>query len=172
LTKRFDRTAAGQRLHFASAMTLLGYTDGISFQDGASYLELAEFIIRKGVNVNRDLEELYRRIVFSICVSNTDDHLRNHGFLLTPSGWTLSPAYDMNPNPNGTGLKLNISSHDNSLDLNLTAEVASFFRLTNFQAETIIQNTVAVVSKWKQTAKKYRISKEEQDRMSLAFRLV
>jgi len=172
LTKRFDRTATGQRLHFASAMTLLGYTDGVSFQDGASYLELAEFIIRKGANVNRDLEELFRRIVFSICVSNTDDHLRNHGFLLTKAGWTLSPAYDINPNPKGTGLKLNISTHDNSLNLDLASEVALFFRLTDDKATAIIQNTVNIVSKWKQLAAKYKISRDEQDRMSPAFRFV
>jgi serine/threonine-protein kinase HipA len=172
LTKRFDRADTGRRLHFASAMTLLGYTDGVSFQDGASYLELAEFIIRKGANVNRDLEELFRRITFSICVSNTDDHLRNHGFLLTTEGWVLSPAYDINPNPKGTGLKLNISVHDNSLDLNLANEVAPFFRLTNTQTGEIIQNTIAVVSKWKQVAGKYKISRDEQDRMSSAFRLV
>jgi serine/threonine-protein kinase HipA len=110
-------------------------------------LELAEFIIRKSANVNQDLEELFRRIVFSICVSNTDDHLRNHGFLLTPNGWKLSPAYDVNPNPKGTGLKLNISAHDNSLDLNLAIEVAPFFRLTNEKAIAIIQNTVNVISK-------------------------
>jgi len=171
LTKRFDRTA-NQRLHFASAMTLLGYTDGVSFQDGASYLELAEFIIREGANVNRDLEELFRRIVFFICVSNTDDHLRNHGFLLTQAGWTLSPAYDMNPNPKGMGLKLNISVHDNSLDLNLATEVAPFFRLSEDRVNAIIQNTAQVVSKWKQIAAKYKISRNEQDRMSAAFRFV
>jgi len=170
LTKRFDRTAAGKRLHFASAMTLLGYTDGVSFQDGVSYQELAEFIIRKGARVNPDLEELFRRIVFSICVSNTDDHLRNHGFLLTPTGWTLSPAYDINPNSKGTGLKLNISTHDNSLDLNIAAEVASFFRLTDVKASAIIQNTRNVVSKWKQIAAKYKISRDEQCRMNSAFR--
>ena len=170
LTKRFDRTNNGNRLHFASAMTLLGYTDGVSFQDGASYIELAEFITRKGADVNRDLEELFRRIVFSICVSNTDDHLRNHGFLLTVEGWTLSPAYDINPNPKGTGLKLNVSVHDNSLDLDLATEVAPFFRLTNDKATAIIQNTVGVVSKWKQLAAKYKLSRDEQDRMSPAFR--
>ena len=171
LTKRFDRTSSGQRLHFASAMTLLGYTDGVSFQEGASYLELTEFIIQKGANVNQDLEELFRRIVFSICVSNTDDHLRNHGFLLTSDGWTLSPAYDMNPNPKGVGLKLNISSHDNSLDLGLAAEVASFFRLTDEKATVIIENTIRVVSKWRQFAVKYKISRDEQDRMGPAFRI-
>jgi len=170
LTKRFDRTNTGKRVHFASAMTLLGYTDGVSFQEGVSYLELAEFIIRKGANVGRDLEELFRRIVFYICVSNTDDHLRNHGFLLTPEGWILSPAYDINPNPKGTGLKLNILTHDNSLDLDLAIEVASFFRLTHTQASSIIQNTINVLSNWKQIASKYRISRDEQDRMSMAFR--
>jgi serine/threonine-protein kinase HipA len=170
LTKRFDRTADGKRLHFASAMTLLGYTDGVSFQDGASYLELVDFIVRKGANVNQDLKELFGRIVFSICVSNTDDHLRNHGFLLTPTGWTLSPAYDINPNPKGLGLKLNISAHDNSLDLNLATEVASSFRLSGTQAKEIIGNTIEVVSKWQTIAKKYKISTEEQRRMSEAFR--
>ena len=172
LSKRFDRTATGQRLHFASAMTLLGHTDGVSFQESVSYLELAEFIIRKGANVQQDLEELFRRIVFSICVSNTDDHLRNHGFLLTQNGWTLSPAYDINPNPAGVGLKLNISAHDNSLVLDLAAEVASFFRLTAIQASAIIQHTVNVVSKWKQIAAKYKISRDEQDKMHPAFRFL
>ncbi len=105
LTKRFDRAAARERIHFASAMTLLGYTDGASFQDGVSYLALAEFIIKHGARVDLDLEELWRRIVFNICVSNTDDHLRNHGFLLTKKGWILSPAYDMNPVEKRNGLK-------------------------------------------------------------------
>jgi serine/threonine-protein kinase HipA len=169
LTKRFDRTDTGKRLHFASAMTLLGYTDGVSFQDDASYLELAEFIIRKSADINRDLEELFRRIVFSICVSNTDDHLRNHGFLLTKNGWTLSPAYDINPNPKGTGLKLNISAHDNALDLDLAMEVAHFFRLTDDKATTVIQNTVNAVSKWRHIAARYKLSRDEQARMSPAF---
>jgi serine/threonine-protein kinase HipA len=171
LTKRFDRTANGKRLHFASAMTLLGYTDGTNFQDGASYLELADFIVRNGANINQDLKELFQRIVFSICVSNTDDHLRNHGFLLTSTGWTLSPAYDINPNPKGLGLKLNISAHDNSLDLNLATEVAHYFRLSDTQAKEIIGNTIEIVSKWQNVAKKYKISTEEQRRMSEAFRL-
>ena len=171
LTKRFDRTNNGKRLHFASAMTLLGYTDGVSFQDGASYLEIAEFIVRRSTDVNPNLEELFRRIVFSICVSNTDDHLRNHGFLLTQSGWRLSPAYDINPNPKGTGLKLNISAHDNSLDLNLAVEVAPFFRLANEKAISIIQNIGNTVSQWKQIAAKYKFSRDELDRMAPAFRI-
>ena len=171
LTKRFDRKTIGKRVHFASAMTLLGYTDGVSFQDGVSYLELAEFIMQKGAQVNSDLEELFRRIVFSICVSNTDDHLRNHGFLLTPTGWVLSPAYDVNPNPKGNGLKLNISAHDNALDLSLALEVASFFRLTHDKATSIIQNVINAVSYWQKIAAKYKITKDEQDWMQGAFRL-
>jgi len=82
-----------------------------------------------GARINHDLEELWRRIVFSICVSNTDDHLRNHGFLLTNDGWILSPAYDINAIETGTGLKLNISENDNSLDLDLAMDVANNFRI-------------------------------------------
>jgi serine/threonine-protein kinase HipA len=169
LSKRFDRTSGGQRVHFASAMTLLGYTDGISFRDGVSYLELAEFIMRKGAEVNHDLEELFRRIVFSICVSNTDDHLRNHGFLLTRTGWTLSPAYDINPNPRGAGLKLNISENDNSQNLELALEVAPFMRLTKDRAQTIVSEILVAVSKWRQTAEKYKIKATEKDMMEAAF---
>ncbi|MDR2682504.1 MAG: HipA domain-containing protein [Dysgonamonadaceae bacterium] len=171
LTKRFDRTDSGKRLHFASAMTLLGYTDGIDFHDGAGYLELAEFIIRKGANANRDLEELFKRIVFSICVSNTDDHLRNHGFLLSESGWILSPAYDINPNPQGTGLKLNISEHDNSLNLEVAMEVAPYFRLSGDAASKIITQIKNATATWRDVAYKYKISKDEQEKMCRAFRV-
>lgn len=170
LTKRFDRTADGKRIHFSSAMTLLGYIDGLEAEDGISYLELVEFIIQNGANVKDDLTELFRRIVFSIAVSNTDDHLRNHGFILTRQGWILSPAYDINPNPYGTGLKLNISEEDNSLDFDLALSVAPYFRLTEQEGVGIIENIKAVVSKWENTAVKYQISKSERDMMSSAFR--
>jgi serine/threonine-protein kinase HipA len=168
LTKRFDRTAAGERIHFASAMTLLGHTDGAE-ASGASYLELMEFISRNGAAVEKDLEELWRRIVFSICIKNTDDHLRNHGFLLTEKGWLLSPAYDINPNEYGKGLSLNITDADNSLDLALAMEVAGYFRLTHFKASQVIHEVLTVVKNWKQVADKYKISKAEQQRMAAAF---
>ena len=168
LTKRFDRTAAGERIHFASAMTLLGHIDGED-ASGASYLELMEFISRHGAAVEKDLEELWRRIVFSICVKNTDDHLRNHGFLLTEKGWLLSPAYDINPNEYGKGLSLNITDADNSLDLNLAMEVAGYFRLSDDKASQIIQQVSAVVKDWKKVAADYKISNAEQERMSAAF---
>lgn len=168
LTKRFDRTSAGERIHFASAMTLLGHTDGES-SNGASYLELVEFIVRHGTNVAADLEELWRRIVFSVCVKNTDDHLRNHGFLLTNTGWSLSPAYDINPNEYGKGLHLNISDDDNSLNLDLALDVANFFRLTPQKAGQIINEVTGSISNWKKLAAQYKISGAEQDRMSMAF---
>jgi len=170
LTKRFDRTTSGERLHFSSAMTLLGYKDGFGAEDGVSYLELVEFIIQNGAYVKEDLAELFRRITFSIAVSNTDDHLRNHGFILTKQGWVLSPAYDINANPYGTGLKLNISEEDNSLDFDLALSVAPYFRLAKKEAADIIENIKLIVSRWDETAGKYQISKSERDMMSFAFR--
>lgn len=168
LTKRFDRTAAGERIHFASAMTLLGHIDGED-ASGASYLELMEFISRHGAAVEKDLEELWRRIVFSICVKNTDDHLRNHGFLLTEKGWLLSPAYDINPNEYGKELSLNITDADNSLDLDLAMEVAGYFRLSDDKASQILEQVTAVVKDWRKVAANYKISNAEQERMSAAF---
>lgn len=171
LTKRFDRGNNGQRIHFASAMTILGYIDGQDHADGASYLELVDFIQKNGANVDQDLEQLWRRIVFSICVTNTDDHLRNHGFLLTNDGWVLSPAYDINPVENGSGLKLNISDEDNSLDLNLAMEVSEFFRLSEKRATEIIDEVLNAVANWREVAIKYKISRVEQELKALAFKI-
>jgi serine/threonine-protein kinase HipA len=171
LSKRFDRTDTHQRIHFASAMTLLGQTDGADAATGISYLHLAEFLLTHGVDVNEDLQELWRRIVFNICVSNTDDHLRNHGFLLKKNGWTLSPAFDINPTETGTGLKLNISEYDNSLDLELAVEVRTYFRLSDDQASQISQEVKSAVRAWRTMASRYGISRAEQDRKARAFRL-
>ncbi|MGB3084973.1 MAG: HipA domain-containing protein [Saprospiraceae bacterium] len=170
LTKRFDRTERGERIHFTSAMTLLGHKDGED-SHGASYLELVEFITKHGKRVDKDLEELWRRIVFSICVKNTDDHLRNHGFLLTEAGWVLSPAYDINPNEYGKGLSLNINDQNNSLDLDLALEVSSFFRLDITRANQIIDHIKSIASSWRGLALKYKIPSAEQERMSVAFSL-
>ena len=171
LSERFDRTATNERVHFASAMTLLGYQDGTNHQDGASYLELAAFLMRQGAHVEEDLTELWRRIVFNICVANTDDHLRNHGFLLTAQGWRLSPAYDLNPVPYGRGLSLNISETENALDLQLALEVAPFFRLNPSQAESVMAKVVAAVRSWRAVAGRYQLSREEQELMINAFRI-
>lgn len=171
LTKRFDRVADGSRIHFASAMTLLGHTDGSSYKDGVSYLDLAEFIMRSGSSPNEDLEELWKRIVFNICVSNTDDHLRNHGFLLEEKGWKLSPAFDINPVAKGTGLSLNISEKDNSLDLDLAREVAPYFRIKDKKSESIVKEVKEVVAHWTEVAEKYGIPKTERELMASAFRV-
>ncbi|MBU1238328.1 HipA domain-containing protein [Myxococcota bacterium] len=170
LSKRFDRTNNNQgRLHFASAMTLLQRSDGDDASSGVSYLELAELLMRAGSNTDADLEELWRRIVFFVCISNTDDHLRNHGFILQSLGWSLAPAYDINPSPHGAGLRLNISETDNALNLELALEVAPYFRLSNGRAKEIIAHTVRVVQDWPKVAKNCRISNNEQAQMESAF---
>jgi serine/threonine-protein kinase HipA len=169
LTKRFDRTITDERIHYASAMTMLGYTDGTNFHDGVSYLEIVDFLTNNGANVESDLTELWRRIVFNIFVSNTDDHLRNHGFILTESGWTLSPAFDINPNEDGSGLSLNISLEDNSLDLNLTLEVAEYFRLKQETGVRIIDEVRKSVSNWRNVASKYQLPNSEQELMARIF---
>lgn len=171
LSKRFDRTADGKRIHFASAMTLLMRSDGDDAHKGASYLELAEFIMRHGAQGAQDLEQLWRRIVFFICVSNVDDHLRNHGFLLRSHGWVLSPAYDINPVASGNGLKLNISETDNSQDLALAKEVAPYFRIKTDKASTIIHEVARAVKHWRKEATALAISTKDQDRMARAFRI-
>lgn len=171
LNKRFDRTNSGERIHFASAMTLLQRSDGDDHSTGASYLELAEFIMQQGAQPDKDLEQLWRRIIFNICVSNVDDHLRNHGFLLQPNGWILSPAYDVNPVAGGDGLTLNISETDNAQDLELAKEVSEYFRLKSKKADTVIQEVIKVVKDWQKEAKILGISASEQDSMNRAFRV-
>jgi len=168
LTKRFDRTSSGKRKHFASAMTLLGYSDG---EEGASYLELVEFISSQGANVQADLAQLYRRIAFSMAVSNVDDHLRNHGFLWTKDGWILSPAYDINPVETGTGLHINISDVDNSLEWDLLRETSPFYRLEPEEAENILLEVKRAVQSWEKEAKALSISTLERDLKSNAFRM-
>ncbi|WP_127346107.1 type II toxin-antitoxin system HipA family toxin [Pseudidiomarina mangrovi] len=167
LTQRFDRHGE-QRLHFASAMTLLGCYDG---QVGASYLELAQFLINFGGNSDADLQQLWRRMVFNVLVSNTDDHLRNHGFIYGDGGWRLSKAYDLNANPQGTGLNLNINETDNRLDLELVRSVAHYFRLSPQKATSIIAEVSAAVQNWPLLAKQLGIRKIEQQLTQAAFRL-
>ena len=172
LTQRFDRHVSDgkrRRNHFASAMTLLGYSDGDGASTGASYLDLAQWITQNQLSIEEDLEQLWRRIVFSIMIHNTDDHLRNHGFLMTDKGWRLSPAFDLNPEPNGTGLALNISELDNSLDLDLARQVAPYFRLGKSTVDTIIEQVTEAVSHWRAIATQYAISRAEQNRMQPAF---
>ena len=171
ITKRFDRTTQG-RLHFSSAMTQLEKYDG---DDDTSYLELAEFLTDNGVNAKEDLAQLWRRIVFNIAVSNTDDHLRNHGFILSnqraAGGWLLSPAYDINPSIDKSGLHMNITEYDNSLNYGLAFEVAELFQLSTHQAHAVYDQVINAVSKWQQMASELKIAKVEQRLMSAAFNL-
>jgi serine/threonine-protein kinase HipA len=169
MTKRFDRDQNGNRFHFFSGMTLLGYQDGADAQAGVSYLELVELLQTRGANLYYDLEQLWRRILFSICVSNTDDHLRNHGFILSKKGLRLSPAYDINPNPKGHGLSLNIDEQDNRLQKEIVLRVAPFFRLSQTKARQIAKEIEHVVKGWRLEAEKLRISKSEIEAMSSAF---
>ncbi|MDD3119162.1 MAG: HipA domain-containing protein [Victivallales bacterium] len=169
LVRRFDRQGRN-RIHFASAMTLLGKNDGAYAQTGNSYLELAEFIMKYGAYPDGDLRELWSRIVFSIAVSNTDDHLRNHWFLLADAGWRLSPAYDINPNPQGRGLSLNISDNDNSLDFVLALDVAPLFRVKTSDANNILRKITDTVAHWRNYATQSGIGHGELLDMQTAFR--
>lgn len=172
LSKRFDRTPSGNRVHFASAMTLLRYQDGDDAASGVSYLHLAEFLMREGAEPEKDLEQLWKRMLFFVCISNVDDHLRNHGFLLQPDGWVLSPAYDINPVAHSDGLKLNISESDNSQSLDLVKSVAPYFRVSKNRAHTLITDMLNTLKGWRKKASKLGISQSEQTQMSSAFRLV
>jgi serine/threonine-protein kinase HipA len=171
MSQRFDRAALGGRLHFASALTLLERQDGDDAAEGVSYLELAELLIRQGASTTADLEQLWRRITFFVCVSNTDDHLRNHGFMLAEEGWTLAPAYDMNPDPHGEGLRLNISESDNAQDLELVLQVAPLFRLKPVRAHEIVGEVAAAARTWPEVAAARGLSRAAQDRMRRAFRV-
>lgn len=169
-TKRFDREN-GERIHFASAMTMTGNNEDTIRDHTASYLELAEFIQTNGAMVNENLEQLWRRIVFNIAISNTDDHLRNHGFILTSQGWILSPAYDLNPSIDKDGLALNIDMDNNALDYDLAFSVGDFFRLTDEQMNDILFDVKKAVMDWKELADKIDISKSEQQLMGIAFNI-
>ena len=167
-TKRFDREKGG-RIHFSSAMTMTGNNENILKDSPASYLDIAEFIQTYGTDIEANMHQLWRRIVFNIAVSNTDDHLRNHGFLLTELGWVLSPAYDINPSIDKDGLAINIDMDNNALDMELAKSVGEFFRLDDKQMETIIEEVLSSVSKWKAIANRLGISRAEQELMRGAF---
>ena len=168
-TKRFDRINS-DRIHFASAMTMTGNNETTIRDNPASYLDLALFIQERGGSIKEDLSELWRRIVFNIAISNTDDHLRNHGFILNNQQWRLSPAYDINPSTDKEGLSLNIDEHSNALDYDLAISVGEFFRLNKAEMDKILINVREVVSNWEKTAKEIKISKTEIELMQTAFR--
>ncbi|RIV37520.1 type II toxin-antitoxin system HipA family toxin [Flagellimonas lutimaris] len=169
LTKRFDRENGG-RIHFASAMTMTGNTEETLKSYSPSYLDIVDVIENYGTNVTENLHQLWRRIVFNIAVSNTDDHLRNHGFILNEKGWELSPAYDLNPSIEKDGLALNIDTDDNALDFKLAKSVGEYFRLSDNEMDVIINEVLEVVKDWESVAKHIGISNKEQLLMKPAFK--
>ena len=169
LTKRFDRIL-NERIHFASAMTMTGNYEEALRDKNASYLEIAEFIKYSGAENMEDLHQLWRRMVFNISISNTDDHLRNHGFLLSNKGWRLSPAYDINPSIDKDGLALNIDMDNNALDFDLAKSVGEYFMLNTKQMEEILAQIISVVAKWRIHANAIGILKKEQEMMQPAFK--
>lgn len=169
LVRRFDRNGK-KRIHYASAMTLLGKVDGASAEDGTSYLDIASFIKSHGARPKADLEELWKRIVFSMAVSNTDDHLRNHAFLLTPKGWSLSPMFDVNPQPYGDELALNIDETDNRIRMELAVSVAERFGIPLKNAEKTARDIRRTVEDhWRYLARSCGLSRRQIDAMSPAF---
>ena len=168
LSKRFDRTADGRRIHFASAMTLLGLTDGSDAQTGNGYLDIVDFILQNCCWVEDNLRQLYRRVAFNIAIGNTDDHFRNHGFLLTPRGWTLSPAYDMNPTTNEYQSLL-VTSSTNKSDLNLLLGASEEYMIGKEEAAKIIQEVTDAVKGWRRMAAMLGIAKREMELLKQIF---
>ena len=162
LSKRFDRTEDGRRIHFASAMTLLGLTDGCDAKSGNGYLDIVDFILQNCCDVNHNLRQLYRRVAFNIAIGNSDDHFRNHGFLLTPRGWTLAPAYDMNPTLSEYQSLL-INSSTNKSNLQILLESCEEYMISKEKARQIIDQVIKGVSKWKAIAVSLGIGKREID---------
>lgn len=165
LSRRFDRKEDGKRIHFASAMTLLGLNDGDNANTGHGYLDIVDFILQNCTNVEDNLQELYRRVAFNICIGNSDDHFRNHGFLLTAKGWTLSPAYDMNPTLNEFQSLL-VSSTSNKAELGILLDTCEDYMLNRKIAEKIISEVIEVVKGWREMATRLGISKREMELFS------
>ena len=160
ISRRFDRTKSGKRTHFASAMTLLGLHDGDNATNGHGYLDIVDFIIRYGADVDNNLRELYRRVAFNICIGNSDDHFRNHGFLFTPKGWTLSPAYDLNPTLS-RHQSLLITATSNEADLSLLGDASEEYMLSRSVADSIILEVCDALKDWQTLASQLGVPKRE-----------
>jgi len=166
LARRFDRTPQGRRLAFVSAMTLTQRTDG---EAGASYLELVDLLQSQGSNTHHDCIELFRRVVFSILIHNTDDHLRNHGFFIGEQGLSLSPAYDINPSNDRSELSLAINEVDTACDVSIALEARADYGLSKIEGERVLAEVTTAVASWRAEATELRIPRAEQDLMAAAF---
>ena len=156
LSERFDRTADGKRIHFASAMSLLGLDDGAGSSTGNGYLDIVDFILQGCVDARQNLRELYRRVAFNVLFGNTDDHFRNHGFLLTPKGWTLSPAYDINPGVKSHQCLL-IDQYTEQSEIGALLQASGNYMLEQHEAAEIIGEVRAAVKDWRKVASELRI---------------
>ena len=167
IVERFDRIN-GQRIGYVSAMTMLQRGDG----DPGSYLEIADVIAQNSPHTERDLRELWRRIIFSILISNFDDHLRNHGFLrLTSAGWSLSPAFDLNPDPRPGRRELNtaIDFDRGDAKIELALSVAGEFRLSDNAAADIVREVSSATEQWQSVATRLGATLRDLDQMRPAF---
>ncbi len=164
--KRFDRQG-GRRIHYASAMTMLKQVNS----DDASYLDIAQFILTRGPMgfIKDDLAQLFRRVVFNVAISNRDDHLRNHGFILMPNGWRLSPAFDLNPNIDKAEHALNLDISDNRASLESVISTAPYYELSTDQAALIMNEVLEVTHQWEGVAKTLAIPRADIELMRSAF---
>ena len=168
IMRRFDRDHEGQRIPFMSALTALAASDG----DTRSYLELLDLLRTDGANPERDAAQLWRRMAFNVLISNTDDHLRNHGYLRDVGGWRLAPAYDLNPMPVDVKPRihaLTLDENDNASSMDVVFSVASHFGLSPAMARTIAGETAAAVLAWRQVAADHGLKNAQIERMESAF---
>ena len=169
LSQRFDRTDDNRRVHMASSLTLLGLADGDGEKTGKGYLDMVDFIVTAGgTRIEADLEELYRRVVFNICIGNADDHFRNHAFLLDKKGWELSPAYDMNPT-NSLYQALQIDDHSNDSNLNRLYEAHELYMLDETTARGIIMDVTRNMKYWEGMAQDAGLTRRENSSFSDRF---
>lgn len=168
LSKRFDRTLEGKRIHMASAMTMCGLIDGDNASNGHGYLDIIDALLQRSFKPEHDAEELYRRVAFNICIGNVDDHFRNHSFLLGTEGWSLSPAYDMNPT-NEFSQALLINKNSSESDLKSLLRACEDYMIESSTARDIIVKVQETVAHWKQCADQARIPHSEQSRFSDRF---
>ena len=167
LIKRFDRNGT-KRTHFASSMTLLGLKDGDGAATGNGYLDIAGTIIENCVEVEHNLEELFRRVAFNICIGNTDDHFRNHGFLLLKKGWTLSPAYDLNPTINRYQSLL-INDYTASSSIDILRKSAKDYFLSQETVDTILSEVMTAMRDWETVAAHMKLSQRDIDLFGSRF---
>jgi serine/threonine-protein kinase HipA len=164
--QRFDR-AAGRRRFYASAMAMLRKDES----EGTSYLELAEFLHQRGAkdHVAADLGQLFRRVAFNVAIGNRDDHLRNHGFILTSTGWRLAPAFDVNPNIGKADHVLNLDETDNRPSLATVIATAEWYRLSKDQGAALVAQIVEQTRQWRAVAARLEISRADIELMAAAF---